>query len=303
MIFIAILAVFIGLFVIATIASGFYIVHTQEEVVVERLGKFHKIASPGLNFKIPWIDTVRERVKMSVRTLNVEVESKTKDNVFVSIPVSVQLEVAEGKVYEAVYKLTNYERQISDYIRDNVRTSLASMTLDTAFESKDDIARSVQDILSDSMSSYGYRINKTLITDIQPDPEVKNAMNKINIAQRNRAAALEQGEADKIKKIKEAEADAESKRLRGEGVAKQRAEVAKGYAEQNRILREAGIEQSPETLMLISQYLDTMSDVASHSRSNVLFMPSNAGGISDIQDQMTRALITSNELEKNTEEA
>ncbi|EFG81436.1 SPFH/Band 7/PHB domain protein [Corynebacterium ammoniagenes DSM 20306] len=289
------------LLVVVTIFDGYFIVRTREAAIVERLGKFNAVAHAGFHFKLPYIDRVRDKVSLQIHQLDVMVETKTKDNVFVQIPVAVQYEVVEGREREAFYRLSDHEQQIIAYVQDNVRSSVANMNLDDSFSSKDTIAQNVGLSLRDNMAEYGWNFVNTLVTDIRPDTRVRESMNSINAAQREREAAVAQAEAEKIRVIKEAEGSAEARKLQGRGVAEQRKEIVEGIAAQYEMLRNAGIEESPEALMLVSQYLDAMVDVSNNSNSNVLFMPSNPGGMGDIFEGMRDVLMSSHAMQQNSD--
>ena len=278
--------------IVLTIFDGYFIVRTREAAIVERLGKFVTVAHAGLHFKLPWVDRVRDKISLQVRQLDVMVETKTKDNVFVQIPVAVQYEVVQGREREAYYMLSNHEQQIVAYVQDNVRSSVANMDLDDSFSSKDTIAQNVAMSLRDNMAAYGWHFVNTLVTDIRPDTRVRESMNSINAAQREREAAIAQAEAEKIRVVKEAEGAAEAKKLQGRGVAEQRKEIVEGIAQQYEMLRAAGVQENPETLMLVSQYLDAMVDVADRSHTNVLYMPSNPGGMQDLFGGMRDVLLS-----------
>ncbi|MFS0320847.1 SPFH domain-containing protein [Corynebacterium striatum] len=282
--------------IVLTIFDGYYIVRTREAAIVERLGKFVTVAHAGLHFKLPWVDRVRDKISLQVRQLDVMVETKTKDNVFVQIPVAVQYEVVQGREREAYYMLSNHEQQIVAYVQDNVRSSVANMDLDDSFSSKDTIAQNVAMSLRDNMAAYGWHFVNTLVTDIRPDSRVRESMNSINAAQREREAAIAQAEAEKIRVVKEAEGAAEAKKLQGRGVAEQRKEIVEGIAQQYEMLRAAGVQENPETLMLVSQYLDAMVDVADRSHTNVLYMPSNPGGMQDLFGGMRDVLLSTNAI-------
>lgn len=289
----------ITLLVILTLFDGYFIVRTREAAILERLGKFQKVAHAGLHFKAPFVDRVRDKISLQVRQLDVMVETKTKDNVFVQIPVAVQYQVVEGREREAYYMLSNHEQQIIAYVQDNVRSSVAGMALDDSFSSKDDIAQAVANSLRDNMASYGWDFVNTLVTDIRPDSRVRESMNSINAAQREREAAVAQAEAEKIRVVKEAEGAAEARKLQGRGVAEQRKEIVEGIAAQYEMLRNAGIQESPETLMLVSQYLDAMVDVAGKGQASVLYMPSNPGGMADLFDGMRDVLMSNHALNES----
>jgi regulator of protease activity HflC (stomatin/prohibitin superfamily) len=271
--------------------SIMFTVHTQENVIVERFGKFKRVATPGLNVKAPFVDSTTRPISLRIQQLEVNIESKTKDNVFVTVPVAVQYVIKEDQVVDAYYRLSNPENQIRSYVFDTVRSALSGLELDAAFESKDDIARSVENTLSERMREFGFNIVNTLVQDISPDQRVRDSMNSINAAQRDRVAAQSLAEADKIKRVTQAEAEAESKRLQGEGVAAQRKAIAMGIAEQYEMLRKVGIESSAEQLLLMTQYFDTMQDVARNGRSNVLFLPSNPGTVGSMGEEIRTAML------------
>ena len=296
-----IVLVIILLIILGTLFDGYFIVRTREAAILERLGKFQKVAHAGLHFKMPWIDRVRDKISLQVRQLDVMVETKTKDNVFVQIPVAVQYEVVQGREREAYYMLSNHEQQIVAYVQDNVRSSVANMNLDDSFSSKDTIARNVAASLRDNMAEYGWNFVNTLVTDIRPDSRVRESMNSINAAQREREAAVAQAEAEKIRVVKEAEGAAEAKKLQGRGVADQRKEIVEGIAQQYEMLRDAGVEESPEALMLVSQYLDAMVDVSHNGQASVLYMPSNPQGMGDLFSGMRDVLMANRALDSAEE--
>lgn len=303
---VATFAIIIVILVIAVLLFGklrtsmFFTVKTQENVIVERFGKFKKVAKPGLNTKVPFIETTSRPISLRVQQLEVNIESKTKDNVFVTVPVAVQYVVEEDNVADAYYKLANSEEQIRSYVFDTVRSALSGLTLDTAFESKDDIAENVEGRLSESMKRYGFKIVSSLVTDITPDPKVRDSMNSINAAQRDRVAAQSLAEADKIKRVTQAQAESEAMRLHGEGVAAQRKAIANGIAEQYALLQEVGIHKTAEQLLMMTQYFDTMQNVAQEGRSNVLFMPSNPGGLGEMGQEIRNALFAANAADEGS---
>ena len=218
----------VAFFAIGTILSGFFQVRTAEAVVIQRMGKFLRVANAGINFKLPWLDQIAARLDLRVQQLALDVETKTKDNVFVKIPVSVQYHVIPDKVYEAFYKLANPSQQISSYVFNVILGHVPKMILDDAFLQQSDIAVAIKEGLDDVMKTYGYAIDQALVTDIEPDEKVKSAMNEINAAQREQVAAQARGEAEKILKVKQAEAEAESKALQGQGIANQRKAIIEG---------------------------------------------------------------------------
>jgi regulator of protease activity HflC (stomatin/prohibitin superfamily) len=289
-----VIAVIAGIFVVGTIFSGFFQVQTAEAVVVQRMGKFQRVAGAGINFKMPWLDQIAGRIDLRVQQLALDVETKTKDNVFVKMPVSVQYHVIADKVYEAFYKLANPRQQISSYVFNVILGHVPKMNLDDAFLQQSDIAIAIKEGLDDVMKTYGYAIDQALVTDIQPDDKVKAAMNEINAAQREQVAATARGEAEKILKVKQAEAEAESKALQGQGIANQRKAIIEGLKESVEAFSKAVEGSSPRDVMmlvLMTQYLDTMKEIGSNDRSNTILMSHSPGAVTDLFQQMQDAIL------------
>lgn len=288
------LAVIIGIFILGTILSGFFQVQTAEAAVVQRLGKFERVAGAGINFKMPWIDQIAGRIDLRVQQLALDVETKTKDNVFVKIPVSVQYHVLPDHVFEAFYKLANPRQQISSYVFNVILGHVPKMNLDDAFLQQSDIAIAIKQGLDDVMRTYGYAIDQALVTDIQPDDKVKAAMNEINSAQREQVAATARGEAEKILKVKQAEAEAESKALQGQGIANQRKAIIEGLKDSVEAFSKAVEGSSPRDVMmlvLITQYLDTMKEIGANDKSNTILMTHSPSGVTDLFRQMQDAVL------------
>lgn len=269
------------IFLVLIIAGSIRVVRQQTARVVERLGKFRKILNPGLNFIIPIIDKTSRPISLRIVQLDIKVDTKTEDNVFVKVPVAVQYQVNPNKVKEAYYKLEDPEEQIESYVFDIVRAEVPRKTLDDLFLSKDDISEAVQASLQKVMDEYGFIIRRSLITDITPDAKVAAAMNSINAAKRNREAAEHEAEAAKIKLVAAAAAEAESKKLQGEGTANQRKAIAKGIAESVLMLKEAGVsEKEANAILLATQYFDMQQSLGQASNVTTIFSPlcANGGG-------------------------
>ena len=278
------------------LGSSIFTVMQQTVAVIERFGKYLRVAGAGLHIKLPIIDNIVARMPLRIRQLDVDVETKTKDNVFVNSKVSVQYFVLPQNVTSAYYKLNDAERQITSYVFDLVRAEIPKLTLDNFFERKDDVADAVKRELSDVMDDFGYGIEKALITDIDPDQRVKDSMNAINAAQRDRVAAEEKGEAEKILKVKEAEAEAESKKLQGQGIADQRKAIVDGLKESVQVFKEGVPGTSAQDVMnlvLITQYFDMLKDLGDSSRTNTVFLDHSPGGMADVRRMLTEALIAS----------
>ncbi|TRO67380.1 SPFH domain-containing protein [Christiangramia sabulilitoris] len=277
--------------------SGIFIVKQQTSAIIERFGKFTSIRNSGLQLKIPIIDQVAGRINLKVQQLDVLVETKTKDNVFVKLKISVQFQVRKDNVYDAFYKLESPHDQITAYVFDVVRAEVPKMKLDDVFERKDDIAIAVNRELNEAMQSYGYDIIKTLVTDIDPDVQVKAAMNRINAAEREKVAAEYDAEADRIKIVAKARAEAESKRLQGQGIADQRREIARGLEESVDVLNNVGINsQEASALIVVTQHYDTLQAIGEETNSNLILLPNSPQAGSDMLNNMVASFTASNQI-------
>ncbi|WP_282779595.1 SPFH domain-containing protein [Phaeodactylibacter xiamenensis] len=284
-------------FGIIILFSGIFTVRQQSAALVERLGRFYGIRRSGLQFKIPIIDRIAGRVSLKVQQLDVNVETKTRDNVFVKLRVSVQYYILPEKIYDAFYRLENSHEQITAYVFDTVRAEVPKMKLDDVFERKDDIALAIRRELEESMNEYGYGIVKALVTDIDPDIEVKNAMNRINAAERTKLAAEYDGEAERIRIVAKARAEAESKRLQGQGIADQRREIARGLEESVEVLNKVGINsQEASALIVVTQHYDTLQSMGENANSNLIMMPNAPSAGADMLSQMTASFVTAQQM-------
>lgn len=294
--------VIIGL-LLFLIIFGFFIVKQQTAAIVERLGKFKAVRQSGFQFLIPIVDRISGRVNLRIQQLDVLVETKTKDDVFVKIKVSVQFVILLDKVYEAFYKLENPHDQITSYVFDVVRAEVPKLKLDYVFEKKDDIAVAIKRELQEAMNTYGYDIIKALVTDIDPAQQVKEAMNRINAAEREKTAAEYDGEAERIRIVAKATAEAESKRLQGRGIADQRREIAKGLEESVEVLNAVGINsQEASALIVITQHYDTLQAISENTKSNLILLPNNPSAASDMLTQMTTSFIAANKVSEMEKE-
>ena len=276
------------------VISSLYVVKQQSVAIIERFGRYQKISDSGIHMRAPFgIDKIAARVQLRVLQSEIVVETKTQDNVFVTMNVATQYRVNESNVKDAYYKLMRPESQIKSYIEDAFRSSVPKLTLDELFEKKDEIALEVQKQVAEEMSTYGYIIVKTLITKVEPDAEVKQSMNEINAAQRKRVAAQELAEADKIKIVTAAEAEAEKDRLHGVGIAEQRKAIVDGLADSIKELKGANVDLTEEQIMsilLTNQYLDTLNNFADKEGNNTIFLPANPDGVENIRTQILSAL-------------
>jgi len=296
--------IFIILFIVLVLFGTLFIVKQQTAAIVERFGRFTSVRQSGLQIKIPIVDRVAGRLSLRVQQLDVVVETKTKDDVFVKVKVSVQFKVIKDKVYDAFYKLDFPQDQITSYVFDVVRAEVPKMILDDVFEKKDDIAIAVKGELNDAMINYGFDIIKTLVTDIDPDQQVKESMNRINASEREKVAAQFEGDAQRILIVERAKAEAESKRLQGQGIADQRREIARGLEDSVKVLNNVDINsQEASALIVVTQHYDTLQSVGSASNSNLILMPNSPQAGSEMLNNMVASFTASNQIGEQMKKA
>jgi regulator of protease activity HflC (stomatin/prohibitin superfamily) len=289
-----VIILFLGL---VLLLSSFFTVKQQTAAVIERFGKFHSIRNSGLQLKLPIIDRISGRVNLRIQQLDVIIETQTKDNVFVKMKVSVQFKVIQEHVYEAFYKLEYPHDQITAYVFDVVRAEVPKLILDDVFVRKDDIAIAVKRELNEAMMAYGYDIINTLVTDIDPDIQVKNAMNRINAAEREKTAAQFESEAQRIRIVAKAKAEAESKKLQGQGIADQRREIARGLVESVEVLNNVGINsQEASALIVVTQHYDTLQAIGADTNSNLILLPNSPHAATDMLNNMVASFAASNQI-------
>jgi regulator of protease activity HflC (stomatin/prohibitin superfamily) len=284
----------LALIVLIVILSSFFTVNTAEVVVVTRFGKFLRVADPGINFKVPIFDTIAGRVSLRVSQISLTMETKTKDNVFVTIPISVQNRVRPEKVYDAFYKLSDPTAQIKSYVEQVILGHVPGMTLDEVFASQSSIAAAVKQELDADMATFGFEIVNVLVTDIVPDQKVKSAMNDINAAQREQVAANARGEAEKILVVKKAEAEAESKALQGQGIANQRKAIIEGLQvsiEQFQKVVDGASSKDVMQLVMVTQYFDTLKSIGESDKTNTLFLSHSPGSVKDVSEQIMDSML------------
>lgn len=296
---IVLLLVAIGIIVLL----GVFTVRQQSAAIIQRFGKFHSVRQAGIQLRIPLVDQIAGRINLRIQQLDVNVETKTKDDVFVRLKVSVQYLVLKDKIYDAFYRLEDPNQQITSYVFDTVRAEVPKLKLDDVFEKKDDIAIAIRRELEQSMNEYGYGIIKALVTDIDPDVAVKQAMNRINAAEREKVAAEYDGEAERIRIVAKATAEAESKRLQGRGIADQRREIARGLEESVHVLNQVGINsQEASALIVITQHYDTLQAVSEHTRSNLILLPNNPTAANDMLVNLTTSFAAAKTLDRMDDE-
>ena len=279
------------------IYGAVFIVKQQTAVIIETFGRFGSIRQSGLQFKVPLIQRIAGRLSLKIQQLDVIIETKTLDDVFVKLKVSVQFKVIKSKVEDAFYKLDYPHDQITSYVFDVVRAEVPKMKLDDVFVKKDDIAIAVKSELNDAMFNYGYDIIKTLVTDIDPDAQVKAAMNRINAADREKTAAQYEGDAARILIVEKAKAEAESKRLQGQGIADQRREIARGLEESVEVLNKVGINsQEASALIVVTQHYDTLQSIGQETNSNLILLPNSPQAGSQMLNDMVASFTASNQI-------
>lgn len=296
-------SIIVTVFILLLILLGIFTVKQQSAVVIERFGKFNSIRTAGLQFKIPFVDKVAGRLSLKIHQLDVIVDTKTKDDVFVRLKVSVQFQVIKTQVYDAFYRLENPSAQITSYVFDVVRAEVPKLRLDDVFEKKDDIAIAVRSELTEAMNAYGYDIVKALVTDIDPDEQVKQAMNRINASEREKIAAQYEGDAQRILIVEKARAEAESKRLQGQGIADQRREIAKGLVESVDELNKVGISShEASSLIVVTQHYDTLQAIGEKNGSKLILLPNSPTHANDLLQTMLTSLTASSLMNEENKE-
>ncbi|CAA7197526.1 SPFH domain-containing protein [Chryseobacterium potabilaquae] len=288
--FILVPVIFLGLIILF---ASFFVVKQETAAIIERFGKFQSVKHSGLHLKLPIIDQIPKRLNLRIQQLDVMIDTKTLDNVFIRMKISVQYQVIRGQVSDAYYRLENPENQITSFVFDVVRAEVPKMKLDDVFVRKDDVAIAVKGELQEAMNSYGYDIIKALVTDIDPDEQVKHAMNRINAAEREKTAAEYESEAQRIRIVAVAKAEAESKKLQGQGIADQRREIAKGLEESVRMLNNVDINShEASALIVVTQHYDTLHSVGSSNRSNLVLLPNSPTAASNMLNDLVVAMTT-----------
>ncbi|MDT0538684.1 SPFH domain-containing protein [Croceitalea sp. P059] len=285
----------IAIVILLVFISTVFIVKQQTAVIIETFGKFTSVRQSGIQFKIPFVQRIAARIGLKIQQLDVIIETKTLDDVFVKLKVSVQYVVIKSKVYDAFYQLEYPHDQITSYVFDVVRAEVPKMKLDDVFVKKDDIAIAVKGELQEAMLEYGYDIIKTLVTDIDPDAQVKEAMNRINASEREKIAAQFEGDAARILIVEKAKAEAESKRLQGQGIADQRREIARGLEESVEVLNKVGINsQEASALIVVTQHYDTLQSIGEETNTNLILLPNSPQAGSDMLNNMVASFTASN---------
>jgi regulator of protease activity HflC (stomatin/prohibitin superfamily) len=293
-VFVVVPLIVVAFIVLILVLGSFFTVRTAEVAIVTRFGKFLTVANPGLNWKLPFFDSVSGIVSLRVNQITLTMETKTKDNVFVTIPISVQNRVRPEKVYDAFYKLSDPKAQIQSYVEQVILGHVPGMTLDEVFASQSSIAAAVKQELDADMATFGYEIVNVLVTDIVPDQKVKSAMNDINAAQREQVAANARGEAEKILVVKKAEAEAESKALQGQGIANQRKAIIEGLQvsiEQFQKVVDGASSKDVMQLVMVTQYFDTLKSIGESDKTNTLFLSHSPGAVKEVSEQIMESMV------------
>ena len=290
---------FFAFVILLVLLVSLFTVKQETAAIIERLGKFHSVRHAGLHLKIPFIDNITKRLTLKIQQLDVLIDTKTLDNVFIKMRVSVQYQVIRNQVSDAYYKLEDPHNQITSYVFDVVRAEVPKLKLDDVFVKKDDIAIAVKAEIQEAMQSYGYDIIKALVTDIDPDEQVKQAMNRINAAEREKTAAEYESEAERIRIVAVAKAEAESKKLQGQGIADQRREIAKGLEESVKMLNSVNINaQEASALIVVTQHYDTLHSIGANNRSNLVLLPNSPMAANSMLNDLIVAMNTAHKVEE-----
>jgi regulator of protease activity HflC (stomatin/prohibitin superfamily) len=291
----------LAIIVLTLVLGSFFTVNTAQVAIITRFGKFLRVADPGLNWKVPYFDSVAGMVSLRVNQISLTMETKTKDNVFVTIPISVQNRVRPEKVFDAYYKLSDPTAQIKSYVEQVILGHVPGMTLDEVFASQSSIAAAVKQELDADMATFGFEIVNVLVTDIVPDQKVKSAMNDINAAQREQVAANARGEAEKILVVKKAEAEAESKALQGQGIANQRKAIIEGLQvsiEQFQKVVDGASSRDVMQLVMVTQYFDTLKSIGESDKTNTLFLAHSPSAVKEVSDQIFESMLVAQQAKR-----
>ncbi len=289
----------LAILVLVLVFMGAFTVGQQEAVIVQRLGKFQKVARAGLHFIIPFVDIRVGRVNLRIRELDIPGQFKTRDNVFVDIMIRVQYSILPERVADAYYKLTAPEQQITAFVLNTVRGEVAKMELREIFEHQDSVGDAVNQQLSLRMAEFGFEIHNSLVNEIQPASEVVRSLNAVMASENAKKAAQNEGEAHKLKTVLQAEADAEAKRLQGEGIAKQREAIVGGLSVSVESLKKAMPNADANDLMrlvLMNQYFDALRDISSGDKTKVIFVPTAPNSMNSYADQLMQGMMMAQEV-------
>merc|ERR1719499_718929 len=241
--------------------------------VVQRRGAYDGWVEPGLIWTCPILHSVTP-VSIQTKQDMIHTDCKTKDNVTVTVTTAVQYYVERTKVEEAVFIVEDGRAQIRTGVNNVVRSELPALELDEAYENKDQLRKAVLAKIQPEMQKVGFYIRDILITDLHPDRTVLQSMNAINASQRQRQAAVEQGEAQKVLLVKKAEAESESKFLSGQGLSRMRLEIARGFKQSMDAMADGGLSAKESMNMLITtQYVDMLKDFAMNPNKSAIMIP------------------------------
>ncbi|KEG07108.1 hypersensitive-induced response protein 1-like [Trypanosoma grayi] len=259
----------------------------SEVAVLETCGRFNTIAGPGCHCVLPWTYKAGT-LSMRLREHHFMIRSKTKDNVFVTLKLTINVQVVPDRVDAAFYGLEEPLSIIQSYVENSVEAKIPLYNLEALFIERGTISQQLKNETDAIMEVYGWDIVSALITEIDPGDEMTEAINSIQKYQRLRVAAVDEAETKKMQRVRAAEALCESRRLAGQGLAEQRKAIVAGLRKSVEVMRHDANGLNNEdvlNLLLINQYYDTMKSVAENSGGSLLIID-GAGGL----DAMAKGL-------------
>ena len=280
------LIIMLAIVVIIALKS-FKVVRQSEVYIIERLGKFHKIADAGLTIIVPFVDHVRSVVSLKEQTMDIPPQGViTEDNVTITIDTVVFYQITDPA--KAVYEIQSLKRGIEYLAQTTIRDIVGKMNLDSTFSSRDLINNQLRITLDEATDKWGCKINRVEIKDIRPPEDIKDAMEKQMNAERNKRAAILQAEGEKQAAITiaegqkeaailEAEADRESRIRRAAGEAEAIKAVAQAKAKEIEMVYESIKNAKPDEKLVQLKSLEALEKVA-EGEANKVFIPFEATG-------------------------
>lgn len=223
---------FFGLWALITVLTSFVITQQKTSKVLTLFGKYYKCTRPGLSMKPPWPFVIqKDSLELNIQELKGEVDVKSSDNAFLTIPWALQFKVIASKVKEAYYELDEPRRQMKSYIVNTIRGKASDLTMQQLFQSNEGLELAANEALTKSFDEYGYEIVNVLVDDPQPSKELKTAFDKVIASKREKEAASNEAEAIRVKMVGEAEAEGESLKIKARAFKEFRKEIAEGNSD------------------------------------------------------------------------
>ncbi|RSM72183.1 paraslipin [Actinoplanes sp. ATCC 53533] len=310
---IGVLIFVIALFAVITLVRSVRIVPQQRHDVVERLGKYKRTLSPGLNLLVPFIDTVRTKVDMRENVVSFPPQPViTSDNLVVSIDTVLYFKVVDP--VRATYEIANFLQAIEQLTVTTLRNVIGSLDLERALTSREEINRHLSGVLDETTGRWGVKVTRVEIKAIEPPPSIRDSMEKQMRAERDRRAAILTAEGVKQSQILTAEGDKQSAVLRADGDRQARILTAEGQAKAIRTVFNAIHEANPSQKVLAYQYLQALPQIANGSANKVWIVPTELtralegmggalGGLANMVGDLPRSTVDAAAVEREAAEA